>query len=502
MTVIAWPAALGGALLLLLAPLSAAAQVVSCTNADVERLESDAVSPWTGATVLEGAAATVEAIEARAGRPLIVRVGQLEGADFSGRIIENVCFEASDLSRSKWRGALLRKVAFANGQLGGADLQGATLDQVRFLNTEMEHLEARGSSWRHILVAGGQFSGADLSGASLADFERHCGWLTGEYDCYYGDDTKLVGARIDALRWDGAAPLDLSGAVITHARVSPIQVLVFAKARIDGPVVLVSPRSKIEVRLDPEEWDRLKQVYADWTDNPIDCRSPTPAEAFLCTQRNEFGWQSKAGYEYGALLRALDAASDAVVPKASHAGLRSAERECLAQRTQAETCLAGLYQSRTNTLISQMARATPPKPGTVRVYAGPVPPFSPAVSRTSLYRRLTPLYFADALSRLVVTAQDDGRLSIAGTAAGSNGHSCTAQGKDLILGDDGWYGGPGPSGTRIPVLQIVGDRAELYWDRDLDSDYVGCGARASFDIMRRLPVAPADALKEAEGALQ
>ena len=406
---------------------------------------------------------------------IVVKGGDLTGADFRGAKLGHVCFLGTKLAGSDWRGAEAAGLVFSNVDLTGARLADAKMRNVGFWSTNLTGANLAGAKMRNASFGSANLTGVDasradlsggslsgnalgsisrltLDGADLTGFRFECG-ITQENNCGERDgisfrDANLAGASVDLFLNDA----DWTGARFDRTHIMPEQLLELGTARLVGPLLVrgddpanVGP---LVAALSPAEYARMRPH-----------------------------------------LRAVDSAG----------GENGRE--------------AGAHRPRPKWL----------RPGARALFLRPRIEFDAIARAGTLYARLLPVLIRSAYARLMVEVNADGSIHAGGGAVGGNGHQCDVGGDKLRLDRaTGWYSGPyepfegsPPNGSipafpadppewrnrPMPVLRFRGDRVEVYEPRrggsgsddPRMSDYVSCGARAGFDEMMLVPSDSAEA---------
>ncbi len=475
-------------------------------------------SPWKDAVTLTGVeAGSPRKLAADPRRPLIVRDAKWAGQDFSGLRLSGICFIDSDLSGSTWSGAVTSDLAFLQVDLSGANLSHGRFHRGLFLNDKLDHVRAAGSDLIASAIAGGSFDGLDLHGADLTDVQLTCGLIVGEYECEWPKDrvdvreARMTRTRLDLFstghvvgpgwNFDGAR---LDGAVVQYNQIPQ-----FKRAIVVSPVILeASGYSHDRVTLSVADW---KALVAAWDAGPenraaIDCKRAGPVERLICTAKTSYAdaWLLRRDAQLAEAYReALEAHRVAPVEQRRWLASRKA---CLSAK-EPVVCLANLYDAREEALRRRLIPPQWLKAGVEAVYVNSSPPAPEAFKATQTYRRMLPVIRATSSSTLQLKAIDATHLKAFAHAEGSNGHECSMEGEAFVLNPaTGWFGAPhrtDETDTRTweDVFRLSGDHVELAPDAIriepkqpageptfLISDYIGCGARASFERMTLLPL--------------
>lgn len=371
---------------------------------------------------------------ARGDEVLIIAGGRFDGADFHGLRLPNICFLGTDLSGSDWSGADAPGIAFARADLSGANLAGARMPRILLHEPHMPDVDASRADFSNGRLTGGwngSLAGLRLDGANLTGFRFECG-ITVTDGCPIDGEISFVGADLQGAAIDTYWGVgDWTGAKLDRTIVRLNQLLDFGSAEPAGPLIVRGGETTAEL---------------------------APSEVT----------------ELGAHIGAAGAASAPA----------SAPTEA------------------------------PPwaRPGVTALFVAPNLAFDDAFRSDPLFLRLVPVIVAGAWARVAVRVNEDGTIDARGDAFGANAHQCWLGGDRLRFDPaTGWYSGPQPPGDEdppewrgrpMPVLRLWNDRGEVYGmgrfggggDGDPRfSDYVGCGARAGFQPMIRVPVPDAEA---------
>lgn len=458
---------------------------------------------WAKAEVISGARISNAAALARMGdRPVIIYGAKLSGQRLAGARLSDVCFERSDLSRTDWRGVSARGVGAVQSNLRDAVMTGAGLQEAVFSDTQLDGVDASQANLAGARIAGGSLDGLGLRGARMRGFRLYCGLMVGDNECSWPNrgidarDTDLTHAGFDVF---GLENWDFGGALIDRTVVQFRQIQAFGSAAAKGPVILQSSGHdrSTGVRLTPAEWRQL--LASDWTNGPdFPCGGArSVVERSICGSET-LHWVDR---QLGRVYR------DALVSRTTTIG---AQRRWLARRDDCagkpdarfdrESCIMDAYNERLDDLRESLPVRSSFHPGEERFFISSemVPP--PAFRRTALYSRIFPILVATANTKLFVRAVGRDRVLAGAEAFGSNGHMCTLGGAVLDFDrSNGRFGARhskdwlsrNPMPVREDLLKFVGEAA---WvgppDRGgwLSGEYAGCGARAGFSEMTRIPI--------------
>lgn len=361
---------------------------------------------------------------------IVVEGGDFSGQSFAGLTLRNVCFKSSNFANSDWRGAKTRGVGFIRVDFSGARLDRSRMRGLLLDTVNLDGSTAIGADWRGGVLRGGPMGSLDRVRLDGADLRGF--WA----DCGRGLDGRCLTS------W---GEISLRGADLRSARLDTLRSdLDWTGARLAGTTVNLYQLSEMK---------RARRV------GPLIVRSGD-VEMRLSPA------------EYRALQPFIQSHREPLTEPAS-------------------------------------TRPSRLPPGTTSLFVETPVSFAPAFRAAPLYRRLVPLLAANPIARVLVTVRRDGRIDAHGEGLSGAGHLCDLHGKGLRRDrSTGWYSGPhrpyatDPPEWRnrpMPALRFRGDWAEAYMDRRSDprdprmSDYISCGARASFGEMIRLPLSAAEA---------
>lgn len=402
---------------------------------------------WLSALVVDGmqlAGREGLASLGRRGR-VVVDGGNFRNADLSGLRLRDICFVDADFAGSDWSRVRAEGVVLAGGSLADANLADSDLRGIVLSNLALDNVDAGGARLAFGRIVGGPYltlEGLRLEQADLSSFVFECG-ITVFDSCPAADPLNLRGADLtDTQLQDYWGPIDTAGARVNGTGVGLHQLRELAGANLRGPVVVRG--GDAATHLSPDEYRRVAAAVRDRVED-------------------------EAGF----------------VPGQPPSWLR---------------------------------------PGQIALFIDSATAFDPAFQDDPLFRRLVPVIVGSAVGRVVVTVRADGSIDAVGDAVGGNAHLCSLGGEALRLDPaTGWFSGPyTPTGDEpaewrsrpMPVLRFWQDKAEVYqhghggFGDDGDprfSEYAGCGARAGFDTLLRLPVTDteareiADTLRDANG---
>ena len=143
-----------------------------------------------------------------------IKLGSLEGVDFSGANLESAMLSGACLDRARLRGTLLKGAMLATASLQGADLagavlEGASLEMARLRGANLQGANLFGARLSNARLGSACLSGADLRGANLIGADLTGADLTG---ANFGDaqlhDADLRGANLHGALFEST---DLTG---------------------------------------------------------------------------------------------------------------------------------------------------------------------------------------------------------------------------------------------------------------------------------------------------
>lgn len=460
-------------------------------------------------TALASPDALDAALRKRGDRPALVRGGSFSGWDFRAVDAANSCFVEADLSQSNWTGASAPGVGFVKSDLSGASLKAASMPGVLLRDARLEGTDAQGADFSGGRFDGGWFEGTVagfvLDGANLSGFRFDCGITLDDGCPVYTGDAPLSARGTDFTSADlssyGFYGVDLAGATLDGTRLAPGQLPVFAAASFKGPVHLVGGQEVAII--DPEEARALIADAADAAaamERPsFDCgRATTDAETLICGEQ---------GYTLRDLDRRLGQAYALARSRAGNPGaLAASQRSWIAERNACLTdeypssCMEAAYDERIAALTAMIGETDWLAPGEDALFVDDVLPLSEAMRATPLFARLMPVMAAASMSQVQVGRNADGSYRARGEAVGANAHLCSLSADGMQLeGKNGWYSVVADdSDTITPIMRLIGDHLQIIGNGHPDyetypdaSDYVGCGVRAGFPILRRIPLGEA-----------
>jgi uncharacterized protein YjbI with pentapeptide repeats len=468
-----------------------------------------------GAT-LDGVAALLALRAARNEAPIVVKGGNLAGADFRNARLSNICFLDTNLAGSDWRGAEAPGLAFVRSDLTGARLAGARMPNVLLRHPIMKDVDASGADFSEGRLDGGwdgSLENLRLDRADLRGFRFDCGITLGD-GCPLDRSISFRGANLTAASLDaywGAGEDDWAAAHIDRTIIGLHQLEDSAAADVVGPLILRGGDSVAELSA-AEQRTLVAQI------RPYE-EAPTPS--FDCAHAAGGVERLICGSE-GATLRAMDRlvaglyrrvlAADPAAAAAQRSWLRSRDR-CATGPNDGWSCVYDHYARRREALIASLGAPAWARPGAAVLFIVPVVDFDEAFRDDPLFRRLLPVIQGAAWAQVAVRVGADGRLDARGEAIAANAHTCSL-GADGLRREpsSGWYSAEAEDapdqpadrrGQPIPLLLFWDDRGVVYMNGHPEGrgegvderagDLVSCGARAGFGELVRLPVGAAEA---------
>ncbi|MEY4270269.1 MAG: hypothetical protein RLZZ58_1485, partial [Pseudomonadota bacterium] len=285
----------------------------------------------------------------------VINGGDFSGWDFSGAVLENLCFNGSLLSDSKWRAAKLSGIGFHDSILQRADFAGAAMREVLLVDSDAAAATAVGADWTGGRIAGGwggDLTGLDLTRANLTGFAFQCG-ITIDDGCPLDrEGILLTGANLTRAELSG---FSMWGAVMAGARiddtvVAPRQLATLRGADVRGDVLVGN------IILTTADWAAL-QPYLVAAPTPVDApsfdcaRAKAPLERTICAP--DFGYLRTQDRELAALYaraRKLDPAVGA-----AQAAWAKARASCYAPAVEdSAACLSQRYAARRGALLAAL----------------------------------------------------------------------------------------------------------------------------------------------------
>lgn len=488
---------------LLLAQPGAATPLPAITPDEQERAVaacSDNSTPRDAALLdaraLRTAAGLGAAIEEAGAQAVIIFGGDFTGEDMRelSPFLESACFVDTTLRNTDWRAT-----AIAGLQFDGVDLTGVQAGRAYWPNAKFHASQFEGGDFSSARLPEMRFTsarrGADFGGVS---FERadlrgavfECG-ITVDSWCLGGSDmdltgSDLAGAMLNTLGlWN---PDGLAGARIENTVVSPRNLESLVEADIAGPVILRSELAldratdaSPSVQISPDEARALisatKRAQRDVAS--FDCaKAATKVESLICG-------------EYNSDLRTLDRelAESWRKARAAGAGDLAEQRRWLASRASCEDwlCLRDMYRLRIAEISASFEPLLALAPDQSVTYHSDVVPLPRAMRRGELYERILPALRDASWQHVTLTGREDGSVSAEGDALGANAHLCALKVAEARLSPaTGWYSATNAAGQTVELFRVSGRDLQLRYSGNLGntpeaaSDFISCGARASF----------------------
>ena len=344
----------------------------------------------------------------------------------------------------------------------------------------------------------GDVEGLNIDAADLTGFKFDCG-ITVSDGCpiarsgISARETKLAFADISSF---GFYDADMTGAILNQTIISPRQMTAFRDAHNMGAVFLSGGDE--QVMMLPETWAVLmaSALAAEENDAPsFDCGAArTAIEKEICGEY-ESGLR-QYDRQVAALYKAARKRNRTV--KASQKAWLKQRDACAAEQYPSD-CLRQSYDQRVGQLIGLLGESNWLNPGAEALFLEEVLPLTGDIVQSSSYAQLAPILAGAARSSLLVKRSADGSLEASGDAIGANAHICSLSVKGLRFDPaTGWYSLAATTGDisrLMPVLRYHDGRIDIYrggklrGDEDLPmTNYVSCGARASFPPMVRMAV--------------
>jgi hypothetical protein len=435
------------------APAPAAAPVRNCGEAAAAWFARSPIPGAVDGSRIGGRDGLLALRAQRGSEMIVIKGGDLSGANFRGARLANICFLETKLAGSDWRGAEAAGLGFNRVDLTGARLGGAKMSSVSFWSADLTDVDAS----RADLSGGGLGGNAlgslrrlRLDGANLTGFRFECG-IVQDNNCGSSEGVSfrganLAGASLDLFLYEA----DLTGARLDRTEIRPEHLLQLGPARITGPLLVrgsdFTNRAPSIAALSPAEYARLRPHFRDFEqpgggiEREAGAGRPRPAwlrpgaRGLFIRPRIWFDADARAGPLYARLLPVLiGGAHGFVMVRVNADGSIDAAGDAVGGNGH----LCGL---------SGKDLRLDPATGW---YSGPHVPFEGSPPNGSI-----PAFPAD----------------------------------------------PPPWRDRpMPVLRFRGDRVEVYEPRRTRADdprmshYVECGARASFEEMVLVPSAGAEA---------
>ena len=409
---------------------------------------------------------------------------ELEHTNWSGVEIPDVRFVASDLSDADMRGAQMPRAIFHGVALTRAKLAAAQMPQAQFIaafvNTDME---------------GANFAGADLTGSRFT-----CG-ITVDQWCMNSYDASFAGADLSEADLSSFGIWDeemMRGARFDSTMVAPRSLRYLTQAALEGPVILKAEYGDV-VAEDPETPPPSTATITPQEMRAliVSTRSETAdAASFDCTRAASTAEKLICG-EWAMDLRDLDRDLAALYAEARAAGkvTVASQRAWLATRNRCsdEDCLRDSYAGRMDALFAALGDRLVLAPDQRVTYRENVLPLPDAMRDTPLYARILPVLAQASSMHITLTGMEDGSAGAEGFALGANAHMCNMEVYGATFDPaNGWYSAEAEDGTRVPLFRVWRERLLLRYSGNLGdtpseaSNFIACGARASFGNLRNL----------------
>ncbi|MEZ5710951.1 MAG: pentapeptide repeat-containing protein [Blastomonas sp.] len=456
-------------------------------------------------------------------RTVIVEGGDFSGRDFSGTAFARLCFSGTKLAGTNWTGVHAPSIGFVGADLEGAVLRDAHMPGVLFRNANLVNVDASGADFSDGQFDGGWFessiSGWRIDGANMRGFRFDCG-ITLDDGCpvYTGDEavsargTDFSGAMLESYH---LYDMDVARARLHGTRIGPGQLPDFAAAEFAGPLILAGGDTMVSVSADEARELIADHAIAAKAGNApsFDCaKAASPVEKLICG-------------EYESELRRLDRqmawlyarqpvidsnpASGKLPPQPHREAQRTWLRErnaCMADPDEyaARQCVVDSYNGRIGELLAPLDDMTGLAEGEAALFVDDVLPLTDAMRGSALFARIAPVLAADSYVHVVLIARANGGYDIEGEAVGANAHTCGLGASGAHRdGKTGWYIVPhDESASFARIFRLIGDEMDIidnghpdYEEEPAAVDFVSCGMRASFPVMRRIMVDPAIAAR-------
>lgn len=434
-------------------------------------------------------------------KTILIEGGNFSDWDFTGSPLSNICFVDSDLRRSNWAGVTAPGLGFIKSNAEAAVMAGAKMQDILIRSSNFAHVDAKEVNWTSGKLDGGwdgDVEGLNIDGADLTGFKFDCG-ITVSDGCPIARSgisargTTLAFADISSF---GFYDADMTGAILNQTIISPRQLTAFRDARNMGAVFLSGGDE--QVMMLPETWAVLmaSALEAEENDAPsFDC-----GEARTAIEKEICGEYEAGLRQYDRQVAALYKAArkrNRTVKASQKAWLK--QRDACAVEQYPTDCLRQSYDQRVGQLVGLLGESNWLNPGEEALFLEEVLPLTNDIVQSSSYAQLAPILAGAARSSLLVKRSADGSLEASGDAIGANAHICSLSVKGLRFDPaTGWYSlaaTTGDSSRLMPVLRYHDGRIDIYrggklrGDEDLPmTNYVSCGARASFPPMVRMAV--------------
>ncbi len=453
-----------------------------------------------------------EALARAVGDGAVVQGGNFSEWDFRGVMLRNACFVEADLKGSVWTGASAPGVGFIKTDLAEASLAGIQARAVLFRDAGLANVMASNADFSGGQFEGGWFDGSvdgwTIDGANLTGFVFSCGiTLSDGCPVYTGGKaisargTNFTRAKLSDFRSYGFMDVNLDGAILDHAEISPEQLRSLSGFTVKDTLVLVGGDAKVDLSA-PDAMALIgdSSAYSALAESPsFDCKKAlSKVEMLLCAKTA--GDLPAADRQLSALYAQVRARRPATVGEQRQ--WLKARDGCMAQEYPSD-CLRSAYRDRAGALLGQLGEREWLARGEGALFIDDSLPLSEAMRASALFVRIAPVLASASVARVYISRAADGSYAASGDAIGANAHSCSLSATGLELDPlTGWYSVPLP-GQRVKarILRVIDDRLEVFESGrafgdlpEAELDYVSCGMRAAFSPMRRIDL-PAALLK-------
>lgn len=442
------------------------------------------------------------------GKGAVIQGGSFAGWDFRRLALTNACFVEADLQRSLWDDARAPGIGFIKSNLSGASLRGIKAPGILLRDANLADTTATRADFSGGRLEGGWFDGSvdglNLDEANLSGFDFSCGITLSDGCPLYGSDkpisargANLTRAKLSSFHRYGLNDVELAGAVLDRAEISPAQLASFKGRMVTDPLVLVGGDMRLELTAAEAQSlvDDVAIAQSGVSDPSFDCtKAASATERTICLPDNR---------DLADADRRL--ARTFSIARTERPRLVAEQRQWLKQRDACmaeefpSDCLRNAYAKRQGQLLGSLGESNWLRPGEAALFIDDELPVSDAMRLTPLFARLAPLLAQGSPGYAYVERTADGRYDASGESIGANAHSCTLGAAGLALDPmTGWYGvRDSESNRRIRVVQVDGDWLRVFADghpygeeAEGSADYASCGARAAFGPMRRIALPP------------
>ncbi len=435
----------------------------------------------------------IQAIAGRADGVITIKGGDFSGWDFSAVPLSRICFEESKLVGANFSKAKAAGAGFIKADLGEATMVAAEMPGVLFRNAVLKDAVATGANFSGGHFDGGWFEGSvegwNVDGANMTGFVFDCG-ITVPDGCpvYQGGDgisakgTDFTGATLHSF---GLYEVDLSGALLDRTIIGPGQLPELAQAELRGPLILRGGDQDVSIS--------AADARTLLTENARQA-AVEKAASFDCAKAASKVEREICG-EYASDLRRADREMAALYARARtiDPAIKASQLAWLKQRNQcggaeyASDCIRESYARRKGELLARLGEGDWLAPGQSALFVDDVLPLPVAFRQSDLFGRIIPVLVGASMTEILVERSDQGLYTIKGSAVGANAHLCSLSASHLYFDkESGWYI-PVSEGPAIPIFRIFDGRLEIFANGKPDyetnpeaSDFMSCGARASF----------------------